>query len=168
MWDPPRSGIEPVSPSLAGGFFTTESQRKPSSVSWPSWLLSKSCLCISQILRKNSSASDTDSIIWDLFWGLWSALDGGSALGASRWAQSLLHTSPKGPKFLGSWNPKENIHFSWCHFLELFSNWLWTISFSITVEPRCMVKAAFTTGCRMGFLYWVNISTWLSPPNHLD
>ena len=25
MWDPPRSGMEPVSPALVGGFFTRES-----------------------------------------------------------------------------------------------------------------------------------------------
>ena len=30
MWDLPRSGIEPVSPALAGGFFTTEPPGKPS------------------------------------------------------------------------------------------------------------------------------------------
>ena len=29
MWDLPRSGIEPVSPALAGGFFATEPSRKP-------------------------------------------------------------------------------------------------------------------------------------------
>ena len=29
MWDLPGSGIEPVSPALAGGFFTTESPGKP-------------------------------------------------------------------------------------------------------------------------------------------
>ena len=29
LWDPPRSGIEPVSPALAGGFFTPEPARKP-------------------------------------------------------------------------------------------------------------------------------------------
>ena len=29
MWDPPGPGIEPVSAALAGGFFTTEPQRKP-------------------------------------------------------------------------------------------------------------------------------------------
>ena len=29
MWDLPGSGIEPVSPALAGGFFTTEPPRKP-------------------------------------------------------------------------------------------------------------------------------------------
>ena len=28
-WDLPRSGIKPVSPALAGGFFTTEPPRKP-------------------------------------------------------------------------------------------------------------------------------------------
>ena len=33
MWDLPRSGIEPVSPALAGGFFTTESPGKPLSFS---------------------------------------------------------------------------------------------------------------------------------------
>ena len=29
MWDLPRPGIEPVSPALAGGFFTTEPSEKP-------------------------------------------------------------------------------------------------------------------------------------------
>ena len=29
MWDLPRPGIEPVSPALAGGFFTTEPPGKP-------------------------------------------------------------------------------------------------------------------------------------------
>jgi len=29
MWDPPRSGIKPVSPALAGKFFITEPPRKP-------------------------------------------------------------------------------------------------------------------------------------------
>ena len=29
MWDRPRSGIEPMSPALAGGFFTTELPGKP-------------------------------------------------------------------------------------------------------------------------------------------
>ena len=29
MWDPLRSGIEPVSPGLAGKFFTTEPPRTP-------------------------------------------------------------------------------------------------------------------------------------------
>ena len=29
MWDLPRSGIEPVSPALAGQFFTTEPPEKP-------------------------------------------------------------------------------------------------------------------------------------------
>ena len=29
MWDFPRSGMEPVSPALAGGFFTTEPPGKP-------------------------------------------------------------------------------------------------------------------------------------------
>ena len=29
MWDLPGSGIEPVTAALAGGFFTTESPRKP-------------------------------------------------------------------------------------------------------------------------------------------
>ena len=34
MWDLPGSGIESVSPELAGGFFTTESPGKPQL--WPS------------------------------------------------------------------------------------------------------------------------------------
>ena len=29
MWDPPGSGIEPVSPALAGGVFTAERPGKP-------------------------------------------------------------------------------------------------------------------------------------------
>ena len=29
MWDPPGPGIKPMSPALAGRFFTTEPQRKP-------------------------------------------------------------------------------------------------------------------------------------------
>ena len=29
MWDLPGPGIEPVSPALAGGFFTTESPGEP-------------------------------------------------------------------------------------------------------------------------------------------
>ena len=32
MWDLPRSGTEPVSPALAGGFFTTEPPGKPIAV----------------------------------------------------------------------------------------------------------------------------------------
>ena len=31
MWDPPRSGIEPLSLELAGGYFTTELPGKPGS-----------------------------------------------------------------------------------------------------------------------------------------
>ena len=46
MWDLPRPGIEPVSPVLAGGFFTTELPGKPPSIffekkrtafPWPTW-----------------------------------------------------------------------------------------------------------------------------------
>ena len=29
MWDLPKSGVEPMSPVLAGGFFTTEPPGKP-------------------------------------------------------------------------------------------------------------------------------------------
>ena len=29
MWDPPRPGLEPVSPALAGGFLTTAPPGKP-------------------------------------------------------------------------------------------------------------------------------------------
>ena len=32
MWDLPRPGIEPGSPALAGGFFTTELPGKPDKV----------------------------------------------------------------------------------------------------------------------------------------
>ena len=34
MWDPPRPGLEPVSPALAGGFSTTAPPGKPSSLSF--------------------------------------------------------------------------------------------------------------------------------------
>ena len=37
MWNLPRSGIEPVSPALAGGFFTAEPSGKP----WSTFLLMK-------------------------------------------------------------------------------------------------------------------------------
>jgi len=40
MWDLPGSGIEPISPALAGGFFTTEPPRKPFSVFLMLWNLS--------------------------------------------------------------------------------------------------------------------------------
>ena len=35
LGDPPRSGLEPVSPALAGGFFTTEPPGKPTIVQQP-------------------------------------------------------------------------------------------------------------------------------------
>ena len=41
MWDPPRPGLEPVSPALAGGLSTTAPPGKPSSVFYPS--MSNSC-----------------------------------------------------------------------------------------------------------------------------
>ena len=53
MWDPLRPGIEPVSPSLAGRFFTTELLGKPFSYYWkyilecqsfPSWMLEQGLL----------------------------------------------------------------------------------------------------------------------------
>ena len=31
MWDPPGSGLEPMSPALTGGFFTTEPPGRPPS-----------------------------------------------------------------------------------------------------------------------------------------
>ena len=34
MWDLPGSAIEPVSPALAGRFFTTEPPGKPAHCSW--------------------------------------------------------------------------------------------------------------------------------------
>ena len=34
MWDLPASGIKPMSPALAGGFFTTQPPGKPSSCSF--------------------------------------------------------------------------------------------------------------------------------------
>ena len=53
MWNPPRSGIESVSPAMAGGFFTTAQPGQPSpAVSWWSvffTILSPSfslCLCL--------------------------------------------------------------------------------------------------------------------------
>ena len=40
MWDLPGSGIEPTSPALAGGFFTTEPPGEPRSI-----VSSSSCVC---------------------------------------------------------------------------------------------------------------------------
>ena len=34
MWDLPGSGIEPLSPALAGGLFTTEQPGEPWTVFW--------------------------------------------------------------------------------------------------------------------------------------
>ena len=136
-----------------------------SRVSRPSFFPSKSCFYISQSRRKNSSVSDTDSIIWALSLGLWSVLAGGGAPGGS---QSLLHRSPKGAEFPGSLSPKKYLHMSWSHLLAVLSNWLQAISSSVIVEPRCIVKTALATGCRMGCPYWLHISTWLSPPSHTN
>ena len=36
MWDLPRSGVEPMSPALAGGFFTPEALGEPSTRPWAS------------------------------------------------------------------------------------------------------------------------------------
>ena len=41
MWDLPGSGIEPVSPALAGGFFNTESPGKPRDHSWRTSVMNK-------------------------------------------------------------------------------------------------------------------------------
>ena len=41
MWDPPRPGLEPVSPALAGRFSTTAPPGKPCTTSW---LLSLLCV----------------------------------------------------------------------------------------------------------------------------
>ena len=37
MWDPPRSGIESMSPVLTGRFFTTEPQGKPKILAFLEW-----------------------------------------------------------------------------------------------------------------------------------
>ena len=37
MWDLPTPGIEPVSPALAGGFFTSEPPGKPAYVLYTTW-----------------------------------------------------------------------------------------------------------------------------------
>jgi len=34
LWHPPRPGIKPMSPALAGDFFTTESPEKPQAISY--------------------------------------------------------------------------------------------------------------------------------------
>lgn len=81
-------------------------------------------------------------------------------------AQNLLHRSPKGAELPGSLSPKEYIDMSWSHLLAVLYSWLQTISSSVIVEPRCIVKTDLATGCRMGCLYWLHISTWLSPPSH--
>ena len=50
----------------------------------------------------NNLASDTDFIIWDLFWGLQSALDRGSALGSSGTLDGLKAFSVHLPRVLSS------------------------------------------------------------------
>ena len=58
MWDPPRSGIKPVSPALAEGFFTTEPQGslvlpffKRSLLSWSFCCLFHLILCVCVCVR---------------------------------------------------------------------------------------------------------------------
>ena len=46
MWDLPRPGIKPVSPALAGGFFTTEPPGKPEDPSYSPVLENSSVLWI--------------------------------------------------------------------------------------------------------------------------
>ena len=49
MWDPPRSGLEPVSPALAGRLSTTVPPGKPCSKSW-TWIMSILQLCSPSLL----------------------------------------------------------------------------------------------------------------------
>ena len=46
MWDPPRPGLEPVSPALAGRFSTTAPPRKPPS----NILLNESCVFVDDLV----------------------------------------------------------------------------------------------------------------------
>ena len=73
MWDLPGPGIEPVSPALAGGFFTTEPSRKPlTSASWyeqqvPFWLPVKKCVdewAISHEPSQRRGGSQMSGGIW--------------------------------------------------------------------------------------------------------
>ena len=53
MWNLPRSGIEPVSPALAGGFFTTELPGKPHSeynTQKPSYFVSKELFLLASLI----------------------------------------------------------------------------------------------------------------------
>ena len=59
MWDPPGSGLEPMSPALTGGFFTTEPPGRP-----PSYCLNSSqgfcklCHYCSEIQSRNLIMSE--------------------------------------------------------------------------------------------------------------
>ena len=48
MWDPPRPGLEPVSPALAGRLSTTVPPGKPylSLLMWPLYILLQNSLCV--------------------------------------------------------------------------------------------------------------------------
>ena len=46
MWDPPGPGIEPVSPALVGGFFTTEPPGNPCTFSYVTFLRKKKLDCV--------------------------------------------------------------------------------------------------------------------------
>jgi len=58
MWDLPGSGIEPVSPALAGGFSTTEPPGKPLIQSSLSNLLSTCCLCDPDVKVEGMTVKD--------------------------------------------------------------------------------------------------------------
>ena len=49
MWDPPRPGLEPMSPALAGGFSTTAPPGKPSLTNFVARVSLKNCSCLDQL-----------------------------------------------------------------------------------------------------------------------
>ena len=60
MWDLPGSGIKPVSPALAGGFFNTESPGKPRGHSW------RTNVVIKWITKINSWTVNVHIYFWKL------------------------------------------------------------------------------------------------------
>ena len=60
MWDPPRPGLEPVSPALAGGFSTTAPPGKPRGHDFLNWLL---------VTLANSCFSNVEgAFLWSNLW----------------------------------------------------------------------------------------------------
>ena len=96
MWDLPGSGIEPMSPVLASGFFSTEPPGKPSLC-----LLTVCCWCFSLaffILLAKSLGYLAASSLYFLVQFLWSSTS--TFVLQNTWSNRTMNLECSGPRFL--------------------------------------------------------------------